>query len=75
MTAATAGVSIRPCDPHGQSHGPMRAINERLGFRVHREECTDPLGRETLGAFLRAVSSWRRRRAPQSINCPPSWKG
>lgn len=38
---------------NAQSNGPMLAINQRLGFRLHREECTYQLKRETLDAFLR----------------------
>lgn len=37
---------------NAQSNGPMLSINRQLGFRVHREECTYQLGRETLAAFL-----------------------
>ena len=37
---------------NAQANGPMLAINRKLGFRVHREECTYQLPRETLGAFL-----------------------
>lgn len=37
---------------NAQSNGPMLAINQRLGFRVHREECTYQLQRDALGAFL-----------------------
>lgn len=37
---------------NAQSNGPMLSINQRLGFRVHREECTYQLGRDALGAFL-----------------------
>ena len=39
---------------NAQANGPMLAINQRLGFRVHREECTYQLGRGALGAFLGA---------------------
>ncbi len=42
---------------NAQSNGPMLAINEQLGFRVHREECTYQLERETLGAFLCCAGS------------------
>jgi GNAT superfamily N-acetyltransferase len=37
---------------NAQSNGPMLAINRRLGFRLHREECTYQLGREVLAAFV-----------------------
>lgn len=42
---------------NAQSNGPMLSINQRLGFRLHREECTYQLRRDALGAFLgRAVA-------------------
>lgn len=42
---------------NAQSNGPMLSINQRLGFRLHREECTYQLGCDALGAFLgRAVA-------------------
>jgi GNAT superfamily N-acetyltransferase len=37
---------------NAQSNATMLAINQRLGFRLHREACTYQLGRDTLGAFL-----------------------
>jgi GNAT superfamily N-acetyltransferase len=37
---------------NAQSNGPMLSINQRLGFRLHREERTYQLGRDALHAFL-----------------------
>jgi RimJ/RimL family protein N-acetyltransferase len=42
---------------NAQANGPMLAINERLGFRVHREECTYQLSRDALGAYLARAAS------------------
>lgn len=42
---------------NAQANGPILAINERLGFRVHREETTYQLGLQALGAFLGAAAS------------------
>ncbi|MCG2592235.1 GNAT family N-acetyltransferase [Ramlibacter sp. XY19] len=39
---------------NAQSNAPMLAVNRKLGFRVHREECTYQLSRDALGAFLGA---------------------
>jgi RimJ/RimL family protein N-acetyltransferase len=39
---------------NAEANGPMLAINDRLGFRLHREERTYQLGVEALGAFVRA---------------------
>lgn len=41
---------------NARSNTPMLAINEQLGFRLHREECTYQLGREALAAFLRRAA-------------------
>ena len=37
---------------NARSNAPMLSINQQLGFRLHREECTYQLGRDTLSAFL-----------------------
>lgn len=43
---------------NAQSNGPMLSINQRLGFRLNREECTYQLRRDALGVFLgRAAAS------------------
>ncbi len=41
---------------NAQSNGPMLSTNHRLGFCLHREECTYQLGRDALGAFLRRAA-------------------
>jgi len=37
---------------NAQANAPMLSINERLGFQVHREECTYQIGLAALAAFL-----------------------
>jgi len=42
---------------NAQSNAPMLSINQQLGFRLHREECTYQLDRDVLGSFLARTSS------------------
>lgn len=42
---------------NAQSNAPMLSINQQLGFRLHREECTYQLERDVLGSFLGLRSS------------------
>lgn len=42
---------------NAQSNGPMLSINQRLGFHLHREECTYQLDRHALAAFLGRAAS------------------
>jgi GNAT superfamily N-acetyltransferase len=37
---------------NAHANDAMLSINRRLGFRVHREECTYQIGHDTLAAFL-----------------------
>ena len=37
---------------NAQANAPMLSINRRLGFEVHREECTYQIGQAALAAFL-----------------------
>ncbi|RYF42623.1 MAG: hypothetical protein EOO25_06105 [Comamonadaceae bacterium] len=37
---------------NAHANAPMLSINQRLGFRVHREEGTWQIGQEALAAFL-----------------------
>jgi len=37
---------------NAQANAPMLSINRRLGFQVHREECTYQIGQAALAAFL-----------------------
>lgn len=71
---------------NAQSNAPMLSINQRLGFRLHREECTYQIGRDN-HFFHRSVRlfrtgpcrPWRRTACPmpqratsaRSRSCPP----